>query len=471
MTRAHLSTSYIRVPTQSRAAIALQARYQDYDKALDALMGDGSASPVETLDGAQRSITIVPGDKVVSGSKTFTVANGAFTGGDVGRKFIVASSVSNNKTFTIASVTSATVMVVTESATNETFTASATMKVYALDRSITHGADSVVAGTKTWIFASGAFSGPDVGKKLIVAGASNSGNNATFTIASVTNGTTIVTTESPAADETFGGGVTQSIWALSRNITAKVADKVVSSTKTFTLAGGAFVAGDVGRKLYVVGTAGATNDGTYTIATITSSTVIVVTESVAADETFTAPTIAVYDENRVITHNASDAVVASTKTFTFVNGAFTTADVGRKIILQKTANSGANDGLYTIASRTSSTVVVVTETVAANETFGASVLQSVVEGGDLAGAVLDVTIPVSLLDATAGTTQFDLPNGTYVGQRKVVRTLTASTSVVLHVKTLLEGAKITYSTLNQYTDFVWTPTGWAIVENIGGTIS
>jgi hypothetical protein len=84
-----------------------------------------------------------------------------------------------------------------------------------LERSITHdAADSVVAATKTWTFTNGGFSAADVGRKLVVANASTAGNNGTFTIATAPSGTTITTTEAPAADETFGGTVTQQIFVV-----------------------------------------------------------------------------------------------------------------------------------------------------------------------------------------------------------------------------------------------------------------
>ena len=77
-------------------------------------------------------------------------------------------------------------------------------------RTITHqSGDNVTGSTRTWVFASGAFSQADVGRELIVTGATNGANNATHIIASVTNATTIVTTNATApVTETFAGGVT-----------------------------------------------------------------------------------------------------------------------------------------------------------------------------------------------------------------------------------------------------------------------
>jgi hypothetical protein len=67
--------------------------------------------------------------------------------------------------------------------------------------------DHVVASTHTWTFANGAFTSADVGASLKVSGATNSNNNATVTISSVTNSTTIVT-NGTQTDETFTDAVT-----------------------------------------------------------------------------------------------------------------------------------------------------------------------------------------------------------------------------------------------------------------------
>lgn len=80
-------------------------------------------------------------------------------------------------------------------------------------RTITHQAgDNVDGGTRTWTFANGAFTQADVGRELIVAGAANSGNNATHLIQTVSSATVVITTSATApVTETFGGGVTANI--------------------------------------------------------------------------------------------------------------------------------------------------------------------------------------------------------------------------------------------------------------------
>jgi hypothetical protein len=79
---------------------------------------------------------------------------------------------------------------------------------------------------------------------------------------------------------------------------------------------------------------------------------------------------------RAITHG-TDSLVVATKTFTFSLGAFTFKDVGAKLTVAGTT-SGLNDGIYTIVTVTSSTVVVVLEVPGgSDETFGAGVTQAI----------------------------------------------------------------------------------------------
>lgn len=63
--------------------------------------------------------------------------------------------------------------------------------------------DSVDESSKTWIFANGGFTAADVGATFTVTGATDPDNNGDFTVASVTNGTTVVSSESPGGDETL----------------------------------------------------------------------------------------------------------------------------------------------------------------------------------------------------------------------------------------------------------------------------
>lgn len=78
---------------------------------------------------------------------------------------------------------------------------------------------------------------------------------------------------------------------------------------------------------------------------------------------------------RTIAHNAADAVVGATKTWSFVNGAFAASDVGGDLIVGSTSNA-ANTGIFPIVSVTNATTVVTTGS-PTNETFGATVTAEV----------------------------------------------------------------------------------------------
>lgn len=82
-------------------------------------------------------------------------------------------------------------------------------------------ADNVVAGSHTWTFANGAFTADDVGGTLTVSGATNANNNATVTIASVTNATTIVT-GGTQTNETFTTPTNLTVTSTGATITAGV---------------------------------------------------------------------------------------------------------------------------------------------------------------------------------------------------------------------------------------------------------
>lgn len=75
-----------------------------------------------------------------------------------------------------------------------------------------HSGDAVVAGTKTVTLANGAFTAADKGGTLTVAGTTGGTNDGAYTITTVTNATTIVTSQAwGGGDESFGVGVTFSL--------------------------------------------------------------------------------------------------------------------------------------------------------------------------------------------------------------------------------------------------------------------
>lgn len=73
---------------------------------------------------------------------------------------------------------------------------------------------------------------------------------------------------------------------------------------------------------------------------------------------------------RSIAHDVADQVVAATKTWTFVNGAFTQDDVGRLVLMGGTVSG--NDGIFTIAQVNSPTEFESVEAPGADEVAGAS---------------------------------------------------------------------------------------------------
>jgi len=76
-----------------------------------------------------------------------------------------------------------------------------------------------------------------------------------------------------------------------RAITPNAADNVTAATKTWVFANGAFVAGDVGKKLLVLNATTPGNNGVFTIATVVDPTTITTVEAPAGDETFSGGTV------------------------------------------------------------------------------------------------------------------------------------------------------------------------------------
>jgi hypothetical protein len=116
-------------------------------------------------------------------------------------------------------------------------------------------ADNVVAGTHTWTFANGAFTADDVGGTLTVSGASQANNNATVTISSVTNATTIVTT----------GTQTNETFTTPTNLTVTVTGAAMNGTWTIE-ASNDYASGELGQS----DAAGAWTDITASFVTISA---------------------------------------------------------------------------------------------------------------------------------------------------------------------------------------------------------
>jgi hypothetical protein len=270
-----------------------------------------------------------------------------------------------------------------------------------------------------------------------------------------------------ALDALMGDGVAapdEAITSLVRTITHNAADAVVVATKTWSFVNGAFTAADVGRRLVVAGTTAGSNNGTFVIASVTNATTIVTaTAPGGSNETFgVGVTQALHHPSLAITHNASDAVTKATKTFHFVNGTFTVSDVGRKLVVQGTANSGANDGIYTIATVVNATDVTVTEALAADETFGAGVTQTMIS----ATCVLSGGVPVSLLSSVVSQV-FALGVGTYIGQIHKVRVIVGTTTTTLRIPKFADGKTVTSTSTADSLQFMWNGMAWRCAKNIG----
>jgi hypothetical protein len=274
------------------------------------------------LPGVNRHVTPAERDYLDNVHSLIQIENAAFTGADVGRFIIVslATSTTNDLAFQITSNAS-TVKADTSPApaVGEVFPVGARTRICTLNRAITHdAADAVVAGTKNWHFTNGAFTGGDVGRILFTAGTSNSGNKGAFTIASVIDGTHVTSVESPGADETFGGGVTQSIYNVIREPARDIAaDNVVGSTRVWTIHNANFTADDVGRILRVAGATNSGNNADHVIDAIigsnqvhTTSATTPVTEEFNGLTTTTLTTLDIVSET---TNDTEDNYILNTR--------------------------------------------------------------------------------------------------------------------------------------------------------------
>ena len=134
----------------------------------------------------------------------------------------------------------------------------------------------------------------------------------------------------------------------------------------------AFVAGDAGKKLLVKGATTLTNDIVFTISGAPTSAVKAdVTPTPTAELMPAGARIWIADSNRVITADGADSVVQATKLWSFTNGAFTAADIGRKIFISG-ATDPASNGLKTIGSVVAPTQITTVEATGVDETFGAT---------------------------------------------------------------------------------------------------
>lgn len=211
----------------------------------------------------------------------------------------------------------------------------------------------------------------DVGRKILVRGATTAGNNVVFTISATPSAVKATVTPTPAAAELMLSTTRAWISDLQRAIAHNAADAVVAATSTWSFVNGAFTAADVGRLLFVAGAATPGNNGVWTIVEIVSPTSVKTVEAPAANETFgVAVTQDVYTINREPARDVlSDSVNGTSREWTILGAAFTAADVGRRLSVAGAVNAGNNSAVHVIESivsptvaKTDNTTVPVTET-------------------------------------------------------------------------------------------------------------
>lgn len=161
-------------------------------------------------------------------------------------------------------------------------------------------ADNVTAASHTWVFANGGFTADDVGGTMTVTGATQANNNATVTISSVTNATTIVTT----------GTQTNETFTTPTNLTVTVTGFPMNGTWTLE-ASNSFASGEPGQS----DAAGTWSDCTAQF--------IAVTGVVGAQTKFTFSSLAIFSARYVrpkITGTAVGRALASAIVYAKGNG-------------------------------------------------------------------------------------------------------------------------------------------------------
>lgn len=201
------------------------------------------------------------------------------------------------------------------------------------------------------------FVGTDVGRSILVRGATSAANDIVFSIASIVSSEKAGVTPTPPVAELMPAGARAWIADLSRNITHNAADNVVAATKTWTFINGAFTEADIGKLLFMGSTANG-NDGVFTIGGVVSATEITTLEAPTADEVFgVGVTQDLYDVNREPARDtAADSVDGVSRQWTILDAVFTDDDIGRKLRVAGATN-GANNADHIIEAVLSPTVV------------------------------------------------------------------------------------------------------------------
>ena len=219
--------------------------------------------------------TAVPNGRTVMDGVMSTTANAAylvsvtaaFTSADVGKAITVtgAGSAGVDLNTTISSVISGFVAVLAVACTT-----SVTSATVAIGRAVANGAMSSTTNPTYLTSATIAFVAGDVGSTVIVAGAGTAGADLVTTVASVTSGTVAVLalpclTTVSTAHVILGRSTTNGVMS-----TTTAATFLASATA-------AFVSGDIGSAIRVVGAGVAGADLVTTVASINGSAIAVLT--------------------------------------------------------------------------------------------------------------------------------------------------------------------------------------------------
>jgi hypothetical protein len=215
--------------------------------------------------GVQRSLTPSPRDYLSVTPDTVRLGNAAFTAADVARIVLMrgcTTAANDAIAYTIASITSAAIAVVSTPNTAEVLPASTRTWICAAPRLIADDPlDEVVSTTKTWTFENGAFTATDVGRLMKIDGTGGGTNDGIFTIASVIDAKNITTLEAPGVSEDPLVSTGINIYPIVREVAVDaVADSVNGTTYEWTFINGNFTADDVGRLLQVTGATNAGNN-------------------------------------------------------------------------------------------------------------------------------------------------------------------------------------------------------------------
>lgn len=223
------------------------------------------------------------------------------------------------------------------------------------------GAPVIAPGADLSRISANAFDGDEVGRNITVSSSADAGNDGTYAIASLVNGTTAEVTpdfSTPDDDTTTP--------ALDAVITVALTNPSlgVASLDRLETTVGTFIAYDTNYTAVVSGAADVANNGTYAISTYVSATRVLVSPSFNSSES--GGTLAVS-----ISRTLSSVVLAPGTILNRLQsvGDFAAGDVGRSV---EVVGAGPNDGTYTISAFVDADNVTVTPAFAEPET-GATV--------------------------------------------------------------------------------------------------